>query len=226
MNELEEYIRDLADHSEEKNNNYLSSPRNKILVHAGIALNWLGDYFANPGIIWKKRTLPVSKVQFTGTSPEWNEVLIEECKRSPEEFLKLLKKTPGLKKKFQVKLKRNEQLILVRASENRGYYKVLDGMHRFVGFVMSGSKNVGVYLPVNEDRVLPVCEPHVVYDLMRGFERHANDEAGKQQLYSSLILLARTYFNVKTLLFERFDDTRVLNGGLREVLAKVRRDLP
>jgi hypothetical protein len=69
MNDFEKYIKDLANHEDEKSKSFLN-PRKQILVNAGIQLNWIGDFLANPNIKYKKIEIPINQVIFTGTTPE------------------------------------------------------------------------------------------------------------------------------------------------------------
>lgn len=223
MKNFNNYLQRLAAHEEKKAKSRLTSSREKLLVWAGVLLNWLGDYLANPEIQWEGMELPIEKIQFTGTDPEWNKILIHQCGRSVKKFKKLLKSNPKIRNKFKKETSdryRNE-LILVRKSEDLGYYKVLDGMHRFVWLVLNGEQIVKVYVPINEDECLPICEAHVVYDLIRGFIRHGKGKQGEIELYYGLMLLARTYANVKDLLAKRFDEKHVMDKDVQEVIRRV-----
>jgi len=221
MSKFEAYLKELAQHEKEKTKGFLKDPQQTILVHAGISLNWLGDFFANPEIEWVRKSLLVEKIQFTGTNPEWNRILTDQCKRSVAKFRSLIKKYPELESRFRKEASFGDEIILVRKSEDKGFYKALDGMHRFMGAVLQKKKHVWVYLAVNEDKHLPICEAHVVYDLIRGFCRHAHDEQGKEQLYHALKLLSRTYANVFELLRERFNADYVHDNDAQAVITRV-----
>lgn len=221
MDKFKRYLQDLAVHEDEKSKKNLQEPRKKILVNAGIRLNWLGDYFANPKIKWEEKILPIEKIQFTGTSPKWNKILTEKCGRSVKKFKELLKNKPNLKKIFEGESSFGNETILVRVSEDKGMFKVLDGMHRFVGAVLKGDQNIKVFVPINEKNVLPICEEHVVYDLIRGFMRNAKDRQGKTELYYALTLLLRTYGNVEVLLKKRFNKKYVHDDDVQDIIKKV-----
>jgi len=98
-------------------------------------------------------------------------------------------------------------------------------MHRFVGAVIEKQKTVTAYVPINEDKHLPICEAHTVYDLIRGFQRHAKDDNGKIELYYALKLLARTYENVIDLLENRFNFTYVADDEVQEIIKKVIKEI-
>ena len=221
MDKFKKYLEQLANHEDKKPDFYLRNSRTRILVNAGIRLNWLGDFFANPEIKWKEQELSLERIQFTGTNSEWNKILIDQCGRSVNKFQVLIEKQPKLKEKFQKEASFGDEIILVRKSENKGFYKVLDGMHRFVGTVLEDRKKVQVFFPVNEDEFLPICEAHTVYDLIRGFIRNAKDEKGEIELYHGLKLLCRTYANVRELLTERFNENYVHDNKVQEIIKKV-----
>jgi hypothetical protein len=199
MTDFENYLYHLALHEEEKSQLLTIDPREKILINAGIRLNWMGDYLANPNIVWSELTkINVNDIQFTGTNHKWNQILIQQCDRSPARFHELITQNPQIKEMFHVESSYNPDLpILVRKSEDAGKYKVFDGMHRFVGALINGQSTIMVYFPKNEEEILPWCENHVVYDLIRGFMRNANDSDGELQLLYALKLLLRTYGNVR-----------------------------
>ncbi len=220
MNDFEKYIEGLADHEDEKSKSFLD-PRKRILVNAGIRLNWIGDFLANPNIKYQKTEVPINQVLFTGTTPDWNNVLIDKCERSVDKFLKLIEQDEEIKKRFTHEASFGNEPILMRGPDEKGFYRVFDGMHRFVGAVAEKRKTVMAYVPINEDKHLPVCEPHTVYDLIRGFQRHAKDINGKTELYYALKLLARTYENVIELLKNRFNSTYVADDEVQEIIKKV-----
>jgi hypothetical protein len=220
MNDFEKYIIDLANHEDEKSKSFLD-PRKRILVNAGIRLNWIGDFLANPNIKYKKTKVLINQVLFTGTTPDWNKVLIDKCERSVEKFQELIKQDEEIKERFTKEASFGNEPILMRGPDEKGFYRVFDGMHRFVGAVIEKRKTVTAYVPINKDKHLPVCEAHTVYDLIRGFQRHAKDDSGKTELYHALKLLARTYENVIELLETRFNSTYVADDEVQGIIKNV-----
>lgn len=224
MNDFEKYIKDLADHEDEKSKSFLD-PRGRILINAGIRLNWIGDFLANSNIKFKKREVPISQIIFTGTNPSWNKILIDKCERSVEKFQKLIEQNEETRKRFTQEASFGNEPILMRGPDEKGLYRVLDGMHRFVGAVIEKRETIAAYVPINEDKHLPVCEAHTVYDLIRGFQRNARDENGKIELYHALKLLARTYENVIKLLKNRFNFTYVADEEVQRIIKKVIKEI-
>ncbi|MFA4831621.1 MAG: hypothetical protein WC618_05685 [Patescibacteria group bacterium] len=223
MNKFEKYIKNLADHEAEKSKSFLNS-RMKILVHAGIRLNWLGDYLANPKIKFRRSKVAVDKVLFTGSSLDWNRTLVDKCHKSVKEFRQLVKQNPLIKSKFVKEASYGAEPILLRGPDDKGLYRVFDGMHRFVGAVIKNKKSVLAYVAANKPKQLPVCEAHVVYDLIRGFQRSARDKKGESDLYHALRLLARTYENVADLLKTRFSHKYVSDKTVQKIIRKVLKD--
>ncbi|MBU4216849.1 hypothetical protein L6270_03410 [Candidatus Parcubacteria bacterium] len=220
MNQFEQYLENLGKHEDEKSKSLLDS-RGLILVNAGIHLNRIGDYIANPKIKYKKIRIPMEKILFTGTEPDWNKILIEKCHRRVDEFKTLVAKDDRIRKKMESEASFGNETILLRESNEAGYYLVFDGMHRFVGAVLKNKKNILAYVPINEKKHLPICEAHVVYDLIRSFQRVKKDKISKQELYCALRLLARTYENVIGLLEKRFDFKNLPDEDVQEIIKKV-----
>ena len=227
MDDFERYLEKLAGYEEEKAKEVLKSPRDKILVYAGVHLNWLGDFLGNPDIKWVKKKISVNNIEFSGMSPEANEILLKKCERSAEKLKELIKEDSLLKEKLEKEFLSEEirgDPILIRIRPDTGKYTVLDGMHRFVGMVLRDVKKVEAYLPINEEGKLPHCEPHVVYDLIRGFRRNADDEKGEEGLYQSLLFLTRIYGNVKDLLRTRFSRKWVHSERASDIFEKLLRE--
>lgn len=220
MNDFETYLEELADHEEEKGQSSLD-PRQRILVNAGIRLNWMGDFLANPKIQYKKVEVPLQKIRFTGTEPVWNEILLKQCERSVEKFQQLIKTDKDIQKKFMQEASFGREPVFMVGPNEEGFYEPFDGMHRVIGAVIENRETITAYVPTNIKEHLPVCEPHVVYDLIRAYQRHANDEQGKVELYHALKLLARTYENVIDVLQHRFDPNRLPNTEIQEIIKKV-----
>lgn len=113
---------------------------------------------------------------------------------------------PSIRARLEKEIAAEPTPILVRKGPGGGGRpRVLFGMRPFVQAILDGKTEIEVFTPINEDDVRPLCEPHVVYDLIKAYERRGHDEAGFQQLIGGLTLLNREYANVEKLLRERFD---------------------
>lgn len=220
MNDFEAFLTRLADHEDEVCKSKLDA-RSRILVNAGIRLNWTGDYLANPAMEFQLIEVPVNNILFAGTEPGWNKILIDQCHASVQEFRTLFESNEDIRNKFLQEASFSEEPLLLIPAGNQGFYSVFDGMHRFVGAILKDKNTVTGYAPVNAGRQLPVCEAHVVYDLIRGFQRNARNEEGRHDLFCALRLLCRIYANVPALLENRFNMEYVADVEVQQVIRDV-----
>lgn len=220
MTQFEAYLEVLAEHEDEKSRSLLD-PRDRILVNAGVRLNWIGDFVANKKIKYKKMSVILEKILFTGASKKWNKILLGECGKSIGRFRELIARDEQVRKMFAEEASFGDEPILLRGPDEKGFYAPVDGMHRLVGAILQNKNTVAAFVTADGGECLPICEAHVVYDLIRGFQRHAKDEQGKIELYHALMLLARTYENVVGLLKGRFDPEHVPDESVQEIVRKV-----
>ncbi|MDD2566090.1 MAG: hypothetical protein PHY51_04625, partial [Candidatus Gracilibacteria bacterium] len=188
MGNFEKYLGSLSDHELEKYFNI--TPREKLLALSGIALNWIGDFVSNPNIRFKEIEVDIRDILFTGTKPEINEILINQAEKKPENLKILLNDNPEIKEKLEKWASFGNEPVLFRKDGQK--YKVVDGIHRLVGAVIQGKEKILGYIPINFEEHLPYCESHVIYDLIRGFQRNAKNEQGKIELYHALKLLIKS----------------------------------
>lgn len=92
-------------------------------------------------------------------------------------------------------------------------------MHRFVGRILQGDKEIEAWVCIKE--VKPFCEPHVVYNLIRGYQRlEEKSEQRAIELQFALQLLMKTCANVKKLLIERFGSSRLRDEDIQNIITK------
>ena len=223
MKDFDQFYEHLVKHEKQKVEEELKNKwekeksRVEILVYSGARLNWVGDYIGNPDIKWEERELLLDSIRFTGN----DSFLIDDCEKSPLKFQEIIQDNPELKTKYEEIASFGDEPILVRKTEEPGKFKVLDGMHRFVGAAIRNEEKIKVYIPLNEGEILPYCEAHTIYDLIRGYLRNARDEKGEKELYYGLRLLLRTYANTEKLLKERFNKHWVNDDNVQEIIDKV-----
>lgn len=221
--DFDKFIKDLVIHEKDKIKKELKNKkdgevsRELMIICGGIRLNWIGDYVGNPDMKWQSKELPLDKIQFSGA----DHFLTKVCKKSPLIFWEAVKNNSRLKAKYQKIASFGNEPILVRNGSKKGKYKVLDGMHRLIGSVLNGKKKIMAYIPLNEKEVLPYCEAHVIYDLIRGYLRNAHDQAGEKELYYGLKLLLRAYGNTEKLLRGRFNRYWVDDNKVQKIIQKV-----
>lgn len=223
MNNFNQFFERLVKHEKQKVEEELKDKwekedsREELLVYSGARLNWIGDFIVNPDIKWEEKELPLDVIQFTGN----DSLLINDCEKSPLKFQKIIKNNPELKAEYEKIASFGDEPILVRKAGEPGKFKILDGMHRLIGAALNNQEKIKAYIPLNEDKVLPYCEAHTVYDLIRAYQRHARDEEGEKELYYGLKLLLRSYANTEKLLRERFSKHWVNDDKVQEIIHKV-----
>jgi hypothetical protein len=87
-------------------------------------------------------------------------------------------------------------------------------------YLVNGQNSIMVFFPLNEDKVLPWCENHIVYDLIRGFTRNANDPDCELQLFYALKLLLRSYGNVREYLISQLDQGFEIDKTVQKIIQK------
>jgi len=216
---FEDYIQRLAQHEADKSEPLLRDPRQVILIHAGIRLNSLADFLTDPLIEWSLAQVPVDQITFTSTLPEWNEIFLRRCLRSPERLARLLKQDALVRSKVAEWASYSDEPLLLKTTADG--LRVLDGMHRFVGAIVQQKTSVSAFVQVGTTRSLPLCEAHTLYDLIRGFLNSARDMSGRADLLASLRLMCRSYRNAASLLRERFDPAHLPDPEVQEVIGEV-----
>lgn len=215
-----DFLKNFADHEQAKKIQELDD-RQRLIMFSGVGLNSIGDYFGNPALKWEEKDLNLDQVEFTGL----DKFILEECDRSPIIFREKVSENNSLKEKYEGQASFGNEPIIVRKSSNPGKYRLVDGVHRLIGAALSNKKTIKAMVPINEDEVLPFCEAHTIYDLIRGYQRHARDGKGEKELYSGLKLLIRCYGNAGDLLKNRFNKDYVNDEKVQAIIKKVLEDI-
>ena len=193
------YLEGLAKNHKEKVEEWFQDPADRILMYSGSLLNWVGEKINDEGINWKLEIVPLKKIIMTGTSPEWNKITLEKAERNPIKLRKLFE-DEHMKDIFK-KSKFADVPILIRETEE-GEYKVLDGMNRVIAAARDGINEVRAYIGRDTGKSQAKIEPHVIYDLIRGFQLRGGSE---EDFKASIRFLVNTYSNTKDLLENRFN---------------------
>ena len=191
------------------------SDADNLLTYSGALMNWLGDYLTDPNIRWVKKNIPIHTLYLTGTNPKWNKIIIAQAKRSPKMLHRVLL-LPKVQHMFK-SIKNDGTPILVRYDE--GKYKVLDGMHRVIGAIRDDKEKIAAYIAYQKGKARPMCEPHVVYDLLRAYQRKLNTD--KKSLIAALRFLKKSYSNVEELLRKRFNASWLPDPKLQAIIQEV-----
>ena len=212
-----DYMRELVRQLRAKVEAYQADkPTDQLVMYSGAAMNWLGDYLTDEAIKWELKELLIDELRLSGTNPDWNEIVIDRCERSPKKLREMFRADADVIKRFQGAVYKPIP-ILVRY-EN-GEYRVLDGMKRTIAAIRDGRETIQAYVATQAEKSRPVCEPHVVYDMLRAYERGLSaDRAG---LVAALRFLRESYANVEDLLRNRFSDSWVHNKELQVIIKEV-----
>lgn len=212
------FLAQLNDHLRKKIAPY-QTPTDELIMLAGAALNWLGDDFSNPNMQWTMETLSVDSLWLTGTGPAWNAIIIDRCERSPEKLRQLLFSDPVVAAMFGM-VTFDDQPILVRHED--GKFKMLDGMHRAIAAIRDGHRTIHAWVGRPTGQLRPSCEPHVVYDFLRAYQRKLN--TNRAALITALRFLRKAYTNVDPLLRERFGKEWLPDDDMQRIIAEVLAD--
>lgn len=191
-----------------------STDLEKLVTYTSASLNWISDFVLDPGIMWQRRTLLIEELYLTGTIPEWNKVIIDEAQRDPQQLKDLFDTKPAIKDLFKAAVW-NEKPILVRKEDGKN--KVFNGMHRVIAAIRDEKKEIDAFVgELTDNSYHPVCEPHVVYDLLRAYIRKINTD--RDGLIIALRFLRKAYTNVDALLRYRFDSSGIPDKEIQLII--------
>lgn len=192
--------------------------KNQLMAHSGVMLNWVSDYLTDSNIQWLKKKIKLDDLTLTGTNPRWNKIIIEKCERSPQKLRALFKTNKSLKSVFKT-AKFSALPILVRLEKKK--YSVLDGMYRVIAAIRDNKTGVAAFVAKKAGKPKPQCEPHVVYDLLRAYQRGLNKD--RKALITALRFLRKSYSNVTDLLKERFNKDWVRDEEIQKIIREALR---
>lgn len=212
------YLQQLTDHLAKKVEQY-QTPGERLAMLSGAALNWIAEYVLDPSIGWTLEMLSVDDLYLTGTGPEWNAIIIDRAQHSPTQLRTLMHENAEVQKLFSREVF-SDVPILIRYEENK--YKVLDGMHRAVVAIRDDHATIRAYVGRQQKTPQPICEAHVLYDLIRAYQRGGKKDA--EALVSALRFLHHHYSNVGRLLHGRFGPQWFPDQDVQECIKKALTD--
>lgn len=174
----------------------------KVLVYSGVLLDWVGEWVSDKSVKWQKKRMKVDDLTLTGTGPTWNKIIIDQAKRSPARFRRLLKNQNMGRIFSGCKFDKMPILVRVEKKDKKVEYKVLDGMTRVIGAIIEGKKVVNAYVGERKGRTRAEIEAHVIYDLLKAYRQ---GRGKKEDLLVAIRYLRETYGNVDELLKTRFN---------------------
>jgi len=185
----------------------------QILVYAGVHLNWIGDVISDSTVQWSLEDIPVTDLYLTGTNQQWNKIILDQAEGSPKKLKMLMINDPTIAIVFHDITITAEPILVVHYKEK---YRVFDGMHRVVAAIRDDKLTIKAYVAELTAITQPFCEPHVVYDLLRSYQRKINTD--REGLISALRFLRKSYANVNWLLENRFNKEHVRDDEIQEII--------
>ncbi len=212
----EEYLRDLEENHKKKVDQSLSIVE-RLLMYSGARMNWVGEYINDESIRWHLEKIPVNSLTLTGTTPQWNTIIIDRAEKSPSKLRELLKE-PRIAAIFA-----NSQYIdipiLVRKDEDK--LKVLDGMNRTIAAIRDGIPEIRAYVGVREGKPTLIVEPHVIYDFIRAFQRRGGNG---EDFKAGLRFLVNSYSNARDVLTKRLGPEWIKDEKIQTIIREVIED--
>ena len=210
-----EYLVGLVANHKRKVEETLQDPSGQLLMYSGALLNWEGEFINNEGVSWKLETVPLEKIVMTGTSPEWNNIILEKAERDPMKLRKLFE-DENVRNVFRGS-KFTDDPILIREDEE-GKYKVLDGMNRVIAAARDRVDQVKAYVGRSIEKSKTEVEPHVVYDFIRAYQQRGGNE---EDLKGGLRFLVDAYTNVRVLLRTRLGPEWIKDEKIQKIIKEV-----
>lgn len=209
----DEYLKGLEENHRQKVEQALN-PAERLLLYSGARLNWVGEYINDESIHWQLENIPVDNLTLTGTSPEWNAIIIDRAEKNPQKLRALLKE-PDVAAMFT-----NSQYIdipiLVRKEENK--LKVLDGMNRTIAAIRDGISEIRAYVGTREGKPSPIVEPHVLYDFIRAFQQRGGNV---EDFKGGLRFLIDSYSNARDVLTNRLGPEWIRDEKIQQIIKEV-----
>jgi hypothetical protein len=94
-------------------------------------------------------------------------------------------------------------------------------MNEVIAAIRDGFEEIEVYIATPQaGKPRPYCEPHLIYDILRPYQRGYNqDKAG---LIAALIYIKNSYANAEELIRERFNEKWILeNREMHQIIKQV-----
>jgi len=209
----EKFLEKLTEHLAEKVGQHQSAT-DRLIMLSGARMNWIADFVTDPGVEWSKEDLNIDDIYLTGTNPEWNKVIIDMCERSPKKLRELIQSSSDIATVFS-DAKFEDIPVLIRVEEEK--FKILDGMHRTVAAIRDGREIITAFVGrLKGDKLMPMVEPHVVYDLIKAYQR--SKEKDRIALIAALRLLKNNCANVDDLLRKRFNKSWIPSDDIQEIV--------
>lgn len=218
---MEKYLKDLVKHEMWTYfKEYCSNPRQAMIFLWWVALNSIWDYLGTKEAKYERKSINLEEIYLTWTKPEINKITIDTCNREVKKLRQLIKNDLKIKEKLEKWASFwNETILLIDLWDWK--YKSFDWMHRIIWHILLWKNKIDAYVLKNYWEFLPDNEPHVVYDIIKAYQRSKRTEQDKNDLKSALRLLVNNTWNVKDLLINRFNPDYLKDDEVNEIIGKI-----
>lgn len=211
------YLKSLVKSLQDKVLKYQSIDE-QIVLYSSAAMNWISDLLTASNVNWEKKKINIENLYLTGTHPEWNKIIKDKCKGDPKLFKKEINTNSKSANLFK-DINFEDIPILTRFDD--GKYKIIDGMHRAIAAIRDNKKTITAYVAFITGDLNPVCEGHVVYDLIKAYQRSKKTKKNKESFINAIKLLNSAYSNVESLLNERFNYNWLPDKEIQDIFKKI-----
>lgn len=219
--DMEKYLKELVEHELWTYfKKYCSNPRQAMILLWWVALNSMWDFLWNEDAKFEKKNVKIDDIYLTWTSPDINEITIDICNRDVKKLRELIKKDLKIKEKLEKCASFwNETILLIDLWDWK--YKSFDWMHRIVWHILLWKSEIDAYVLKNYWEFLPNNEPHVVYDIIKSYQRSKRNKQDKDDLKWALRLLINNTWNTKELLMNRFNSNYLKDNEIQEIIKEL-----
>lgn len=199
---------------------YCKNPQDAMILLWWVALNSMWDYLGNSEAKYERKLIKLEDIYLTWTTPDINKITLDICNRDVNKFKKLLEQDNKLKIKLENWASFWEETILLIDLWN-WKYKSFDWMHRIVWHILSWKKEIDAYVLKNQNDFLPNCEPHVIYDIIKAYQRSNRNTQDRCDFIWALNLMIKNVWNTKNLLSNRFDANHLKDNDVQNIIKEV-----
>ena len=218
---MEKYLKKLVEHELWTYfKKYCSNPRQAMIILWWVALNSMWDFLWNEDAKFERKNVKIDDIYLTWTSPDINKITIDICNRDVKKLRELIKRDLKIKGKLEKWASFwNETILLIDLWDWK--YKSFDWMHRMVWHILLWKSEIDAYVLKNYWEFLPDNEPHVVYDIIKSYQRSKRTKQDKYDLKWALRLLINNTWNIKELLMNRFNSNYLKDNEIQEIIKEL-----
>lgn len=198
---------------------YCSDPRQAMILLWWVALNHMWDILWNPESQFTHMQVKISDIILTGTNPEINAITLDMVNRDPVRLGIIVKENKEIKEILENFASQGTETILAVKIEGEKY-KVFDGMHRVIGHILAEKEYINAYVLENYWEFLPKIEAHVLYDIIKAFQKSKRTIQDEQDCVWALRLLVKNTENTRDILLGRFDMAHLPDSQVQSLISQ------